>query len=81
MRKVYVDVKAKFSSQGELVPLSFTWENGKEYFIDKVFECKQAASLKAGGQGMRYRCRVMGKEVLMFFEDSRWFMEGKNDEL
>ena len=38
---------------------------------------KKAASMKVGGHGLRYRCRVSGKEVYMFLEEGRWFMEGK----
>jgi len=37
----------------------------------------QAASLKAGGQGMRYTCRIAGKQVFLFCDDGRWFVEGK----
>ena len=46
--------------------------------IDKVLDKRKAASLKVGGQGIRYTCRVSGKEIYMFLEDgSRWFIEGK----
>jgi hypothetical protein len=43
-----------------------------------VIENKRAASLKAGGQGQRFTCRVAGKEVYLYLEDgNKWFMEGK----
>lgn len=77
MRKVYVQVNAVFSSDGELTPKSFIWDDGRYYEIDKVYEHKPSASLKVGGHGIRYRCRVMGKDIFLFFEDGRWFMEGK----
>jgi hypothetical protein len=77
MRKVFVDVTATFTKDGRLLPLYFVWEDGKRYEIDKVYESRKAASLKAGGQGQRYRCRVQGKDVYMFLEDGKWFMEGK----
>lgn len=77
MRKVYVDMTVKYNKEGGILPLSFIWEDGTRYSIDKVFDKKRAASLKVGGQGIRYRCRVMGKEVYIFWEDGRWFIEGK----
>lgn len=77
MRKVFVEVNAVFSPDGELTPQSFVWEDGVKYEIDRIYACKKAASLKVGGHGIRYRCRVMGKEVYLFLEESRWFMEGK----
>ena len=51
-------------------------ENGVEYEISKVKDIRRAASLKAGGAGMRYTCVVDGKEVYLFYEDNNmWFME------
>lgn len=77
MKKVFVEVNVKFSSDGQMTPESFVWENGVNYEIDRVYECKNAASMKVGGRGVRYSCRVMGKEIYLFLEDGRWFMEGK----
>ena len=77
MRKVFVDVTATFTKEGNLLPLYFVWEDGTKYEIDKVFDTKKAASFKVGGQGVRYRCRVLNKEVYLFLEEGRWFMEGK----
>jgi hypothetical protein len=77
MRKVFVDLTATFTKDGSLQPLYFIWEDGKRYEIDKVFDNKKAASLKVGGQGQRYRCRVLGKEIYLFLEEGKWFVEGK----
>lgn len=78
MRKVFVDVVAVFSKEGVLKPVSFTWEDGKNYEIDRVLDWKKAASLKVGGHGIRYDCRVMGKAVSLYLDDGKWFMEAKN---
>lgn len=77
MRKVFVRVSAVFSPDGELTPESFIWDDGRRYEIDKVYEHRMSASLKVGGHGIRYKCRVMGKDIFIFYEDGRWFMEGK----
>ena len=63
--KIYVDVNATFTKDGMLLPKSFVWEDGVEYEISKVKDIRRAASLKAGGAGMRYTCVVDGKEVKM----------------
>lgn len=79
MRKVYVKVLALFDLDGKIMPVSFTWDDGKQYEIDRVHDVQRAASLKAGGQGIRYTCMVRGKEVYLFREfDNKWFMEGKD---
>ena len=83
-RKVYVKVTASFSSDGDLTPLSVTWEDGCEYIIDRVLDVRPAAAMKAGGQGDRYTVRIRSKQSFLFFERSvkpsgnnmgRWFVE------
>lgn len=74
--KVYVDVTAEFSKDGDLVPKSFRWEDGQVYEIERVKDVRRAASLKAGGVGMRYTCVIDGQEKHLFYEDNNmWFME------
>ena len=53
--KVYVDVLAVFSREGELIPTAFVWEDGRKYAIDKVSKPERCASRKAGGTGYRYK--------------------------
>ncbi|HHV99782.1 MAG TPA: hypothetical protein GXX36_09470 [Clostridiaceae bacterium] len=78
MRKVYVDTTAYFTKEGDIFPIKFMWEDGRKYTVDKVLDKRKAASLKVGGQGIRYTCRVSGKEIYMYLEDgNRWFIEGK----
>ena len=74
--KVYVDVTAEFSKEGDLVPKSFRWEDGQVYEIERINDVRRAASLKAGGVGMRYTCIIGGQEKHLFYEDNNmWFME------
>lgn len=77
MRKVYVGVTVFFDSEGNLTPLSVLWEDGRVFVVDRVLERRRAASLKAGGAGIRYTCRIQGKETYLFLEENRWFVEGK----
>lgn len=76
-RKVYVEVTAHFDIDGKMTPLSIVWEDGRVFEIDKVTDMRRAASLKAGGVGERYTCRISGKVTFLFFEGPRWFVEAK----
>lgn len=67
--KVYVDVTAEFSKDGILTPKSFVWKDGRIYEIQRVKDMRRAASLKAGGVGMRYTCVIDGKDSYLFYED------------
>ena len=74
--KVYVDVIAEFTKDGILRPKSFTWLDGTVYEIQRVKDIRRAASLRAGGAGIRYTCMVNGKDCHLYYEDNNmWFME------
>ena len=74
--KIYVEVSARFTTDGRLIPESFVWEDGITYEISKIKDVRRAASLKAGGAGQRYTCMVDGREIYLFYEDNNmWFME------
>lgn len=77
MRKVYVEVIAKFTPEGQVFPLSIIWEDGKTFEIDKVTDMRKVASTKVGGQGMRYKCNIHGRETFLWLEEGRWFVEAK----
>ena len=82
--KVYVAVAAQFDDEGNLIPTSITWEDGREFEIDRVTDIRQAAAMKAGGQGDRYTVWINGRQSYLFFERNasiagnnigRWFVE------
>ena len=69
-----------------MIPKSLVLEDDTTYHIDKVTDIRQAAALKAGGQGDRYTIQVNGRQSYLFFERStnlsgnvigRWFVERK----
>ena len=75
--KRYVAVSADFSEEGKLTPTAVTWDDGRRFPIDRVLDARRAASLKTGGDGIRYTIRVGSSTTYLFFEDPRWFVEEK----
>ncbi len=82
--KVYVAVKADFTEDGTMLPREITWEDGTKYEIDRITDIRQAAAMKAGGQGDRYTVMIRGIQSYLFFERcpnqsgnniGRWFVE------
>ena len=73
--KRYVVVEARFDEGGGMRPLCVVWEDGRRFSVVRVMEVRRAASLKAGGTGLRYRCLIGGRDRYLFFEDPRWFVE------
>ncbi|NCC49374.1 MAG: hypothetical protein EOM13_10025 [Clostridia bacterium] len=75
-RKVFVKVLAEFDLQGQLAPRVIYWEDGRRFSVDRVLDIRRAASLKVGGSGIRYTCRILGQPVYLFLDGNQWYMEG-----
>ena len=78
--KKYVEVTAKFDVDGTVVPLEIQWEDSTKFEIDRILDIRRAASLKAGGAGIRYICRIRGRVKYLWLEESRWFVEAKESD-
>ena len=77
--KQYVSVRADHLPDGRIRPrvFKFTDKRGEPVVcrIDAVLDVREAPSLKAGGQGIRYVCRVGEREYQLFHDDLYWFIE------
>lgn len=73
--KLYVKVRADFTLDGRIVPLMLRTEDGPACRIDRIVDVRPAPSLKAGGQGMRYTCRVGERTLMLFYDEPYWFIE------
>ena len=85
--KKYVDVILKNHKNGKIKPIYIFWENDDEegydeeqgvYKVDEIIDVTRAASLKAGGAGMRYTVRIGNNVTFLFHEDDKWFVEKRN---
>ncbi|HOU11197.1 MAG TPA: hypothetical protein PL044_09820 [Clostridiales bacterium] len=76
--KVFVDVLVRQDKYGRTTPLSITWKDGRTYEIDRIQQVCKAASLKAGGAGIRYTCLIRQKQTYLFNDDGKWFVEAKD---
>lgn len=72
--KQYVEVYAKFDTEGNITPLAIKIGDDK-YEVDRIKDIRPAASLKSGGAGIRYTCSVEGRLTYLFLEETRWFIE------
>lgn len=69
---------------GQMLPRRITWEDGRQFDIDRVKDIRPTHAARAGGSGDRYTIYVNGQQRHLFFERSanvsgnvigRWFME------
>lgn len=75
MAKVFVEVTAKHGVDGAVRPINLKWVDGKVFEIDRLIDVRRAASLRGGGLGIRYTCKIMGKQVYLFDDEGKWFIE------
>ena len=75
VKKEYVSILAQIQRDGSIQPIGILLEDGRKYDIDEVKDKCRAASLKAGGCGIRYTIRIGGRDTYLFDEDGRWFVE------
>ncbi len=75
MGKVFVDVLIQYTTEGGKVPLGIQWGDGRTSSIDRVIDVRKNTSLNAGSKGLRYTCRVKGKQMYLYSEDELWYVE------
>ena len=73
--KIFVKVRADHLLDGSVRPLLFRAEDGPAVRIDRVLDVREAPSLKAGGQGVRYTCQVASRQLYLFYDEPYWFIE------
>lgn len=77
-RKVFVRVMVEYNEHGQVRPCSLTWEDGRHFDIDRIMDIRQSVSLKVGGSGIRYTCRIRGRPAYLFQDGNLWYMEGSD---
>ena len=74
-RKRYVEVEATFLEDGRIVPRAVIWHDGRRFPVRAVLGVRRCASLKVGGEGVRYDVLVGHAHTFLFHEEPRWFVE------
>ena len=81
MNKVYVDVVAEFRKDGQLVPIFFTWEDGRKYSIDRILKIERCASRKAGGVGTVSYTHLRNADQIFVLSGGHIVQTGKHEDL
>lgn len=75
--KKYVPVLVRFDTEGKMQPVEIEFDAAHRYPIDRILDVRRAACNRVGGVGVRYTCRIRGRECHLWFEDTKWFVEAK----
>ncbi|MDD4081408.1 MAG: hypothetical protein PHP02_08380 [Eubacteriales bacterium] len=74
--KIYVGVLSLTHPDGSIVPLKLIWPDGRQWEIDRMLDVRPGVARKAGGEGMRFLCRISGHERELWYSHGQWFVEG-----
>jgi hypothetical protein len=73
----YLRVDVTYTPDGQVIPKMIYWTDGAPFSIDRILDVRPGSSLKHGGAGLRYLCRIHGQERALFLVENRWFVEEK----
>lgn len=72
--KEFLEVVVVHKPDGSQLPIAIIWKDGRRFEIDRVTDICKAASLKVGGRGIRYTCRIRNKQIYLFHDNTQWFI-------
>ena len=75
--RVYVKMAVEIDEAGRVLPTRVIWEDGRVFEVEQLLDVRYAAATRAGGQGMRYTCRIRGRNAQLFEDEGRWFVEAR----
>lgn len=77
LKKVCLQVTAEFRKEGGVKPLSFTWEDGRIFTVERITAVERAPARVEALMPLRFTCFIAGKERFLYFEPKkmRWFVE------
>ena len=73
--KVFIGVLSVTRPDGSIIPMKLIWDDGRSWDIDKVLDVRPAVARKAGGEGIRYLCRIGRQERELWYAHGQWFVE------
>lgn len=82
--KCFVQVSIDVDRTGYMQPKSITWQDGRNFDIEKTVDCRPASNMHPGLSGDCYTIVVRGQTKHLFFERStqqsggrigRWYFE------
>ncbi len=83
MDETTVSVLLWTDTEGKSIPFRIRFEDDHiyenvVYNINRVTDVRRAASTKVGDTGIRYTIFINGKEMYLFEDENRWFIEARD---
>lgn len=71
----YVTMYIEVLPEGQVVPLSILWKDGRKFTVEQVINIKNNAPVRSGGRATKYTLIIQGQSRGFFVDDGKWFVE------
>ncbi|MGI6616720.1 MAG: hypothetical protein ACOX36_01450 [Saccharofermentanales bacterium] len=79
MKRVYIDIIAEITSEGDIFPKQLRLEDGSVFVVGRRLERPRPHFNADGSTAQRFRCLVENRPTLLFYDENtrRWWVEGE----
>ena len=74
----YVTMYIEVLPEGQVVPLSILWKDGRKFAVEQVINIKNNAPAKSGGRATKYTLIVQGQTRDFLVDNGKWFVETRS---
>ena len=71
----YVTMYIEVLPEGQVVPLSILWKDGRKFTVEQIINIKNNSPVRSGGRATKYTLIIQGQTCDFFGENGKWFVE------
>ena len=71
----YVTMYIEVLPEGQVVPLSILWKDGRKFTVEQIINIKNNSPVRSGGRATKYTLIIQGQTRDFFVDDGKWFVE------
>ena len=67
-KTVYIEVEARFTLLGQVIPLEVIWSDGRRFAVTRVRSVSNASPRAASVCPVRYDCEIEGERRCLYYD-------------
>lgn len=71
----YVTMYIEVLPEGQVVPLSILWKDGRKFTVEQIINIKNNSPVRSGGRATKYTLIIQGQTRDFFVDDGKLFVE------
>lgn len=76
-KKTYIEVLARFDTDGKIAPVAVLWRDGRRYDVTKIYTSRVVPPRGEAFYPVLYDCEISGFRRRLYYEPEtgKWFVE------